>query len=166
MSGALRERIRGYLEAHHVLTLATVDEGGPWAAALFYASDEALNLYVLSDPTTRHGRAIARDARVAATVHGETREWTAIRGVQLWGIAEEVKEAEEVFARYTAKFPFAAASIRRNGPHRFYRIIPRWVRLIDNSQGLGFKEELWLIPNTPAAIQRRDGNSLGRAIHG
>ena len=144
MSGALRERIRGYLEAHHVLTLATVDEGGSWAAALFYASDDALNLYVLSDPMTRHCRAIARDARVAVTIYGETREWTEIRGVQLWGTAGEVKEAGGVFACYTGKFPFARALIPEGGPHRFYQITPRRIRLIDNSQGHGLKEEIWL----------------------
>lgn len=142
--GARLERIKSYLEAHHVLTLATVDEGGAWAASLFYASDDALNLYVLSDPATRHGRAIVRDARVAVTVHGEIREWMAIRGIQLWGTAGEVTEAEETFTRYIEKFPFAAALIPVGGPHRFYRIAPRWIRLIDNSQGLGFKEEIRL----------------------
>ena len=142
--GALLERIKSYLESHHVLTLATGDEGGAWAASLFYASDDALNLYVLSDPATRHGRAIAHDAIVAVTVHGETREWMAIQGIQLRGAAGEVKEAEEVFARYTEKFPFVAALIPAGGPHRFYQITPRWIRLIDNSQGLGFKEEISL----------------------
>lgn len=143
MSGALRERIRGYLEAHHVLTLATVDEGGPWAAALFYASDEAMNLYVLSDPATRHGRAIGQGAPVAATVHDETREWEAIKGLQLWGNAAPASH-EEARVRYVEKFPFAAALIPAHGPHRFYQIRPRWVRLIDNSRGLGFKEEISL----------------------
>ena len=142
--GPLPERIRNYLEAHHVLTLATVDEGGPWAVSLFYASDGAMNLYVLSDPATRHGRAMAHGARVAVTVYDETREWTSIRGIQLWGTAEEVTAAERVFARYTEKFPFARALIPSEGPHRFYGITPRWIRLIDSSQGLGFKEELWL----------------------
>jgi len=142
--GPLLERIRSYLESHHVLTLATADAGGPWAASLFYASDEAMNLYVLSDPATRHGRAMAPGARVAAAVHDETMEWTRIRGIQLWGTGEKLTAIEEVFARYTEKFPFARELIRTDGPHRFYRITPAWIRLIDNSQGLGFKEELWL----------------------
>ena len=157
--GALLERIKSYLESHHVLTLATGDERGPWAASLFYASDDALNLYFLSEPTTRHGQAIGRGARVAVTVHGETKEWTAIQGIQLWGTAKEVKEAGDVFARYTGKFPFAAALIPEGGPHCFYRITPRWIRLIDNARGLGFKEEVslgdggpsWLAGDSPDA---------------
>lgn len=152
MAGALLDRIKGYLKAHHVLTLATVDEGGPWAASLFYASDEALNLYVLSDPATRHGRALAGGARVAATVHGETKDWTAIQGIQLWGTAGEMKAAEGAFATYTEKFPFVAAGIRADGPHRFYQITPGWIRLIDNSRGLGFKEELSLERGAPADL--------------
>lgn len=152
MAGALLDRIKGYLKAHRVLTLATVDEGGPWGASLFYASDEALNLYVLSDPATRHGRALADGARVAGTVHGETKDWTTIQGIQLWGTAGEVKAAEEVFARYTEKFPFAAALIRGDGPHRFYQITPAWIRLIDNSRGLGFKEEISVGRGAPADL--------------
>jgi len=124
--------------------MATVDEGGPWATSLFYVSDEALNLYFISDPATRHSRALSRDARVAVTIHEETREWTAIQGIQLWGTAGAVEAAEEAIARYTRKFPFAAALIPASGPFRFYRVTPRWIRLIDNSRGLGFKEELSL----------------------
>ena len=43
----LTEEIREYLEAHHVLTLATMDDGGPWATPLFYVSDDAMDLYFL-----------------------------------------------------------------------------------------------------------------------
>ena len=135
------ERVRAYLIAHHVLTLATVDADGPGAAALFYAADEALGLYVLSDPDTRHGRALARDARVAATIQSETMDWTAIRGLQLRGTARPVAEEHEARRLYLQRFPFAAALMGRGAPHRFYRIEPRWMRLIDNSRGLGFSEE-------------------------
>lgn len=143
----LQEKIREYLETHDVLTLATLDEGGPWATPLYYVSDDALDLFFLSDPTTRHCQAVARNPNVSAAIHEESAAWTDIRGLQLEGRVHPVDDeqaAERVLASYTAKFPFALALASLDGPHRFYRIQPRWLRLIDNSRGLGFKEELRL----------------------
>jgi len=142
----LVEQIAAYLESHHVLTLATVDEAGPWAAPLFYASDRSLALYFLSDPATRHRRAIARSPRVSAAVYGGTAVWTEITGVQIdgWARAVDDEERDHAFGRYAAKFPFALALIPPDGPYRIYQIRPRWVRLIDNARGLGFKEEICL----------------------
>jgi uncharacterized protein len=141
---AVAERVAAFLAAHHVLTLATVDDDGPGAAALFYAVGDAMSLYVLSDPGTRHGRALASDARVAATVQSETTDWTAITGLQLRGTARQLVEADEARRLYLSRFPFAATLMGDGAPHRFYRIAPRWMRLIDNSRGLGFKEEFRL----------------------
>ncbi|MDP2744488.1 MAG: pyridoxamine 5'-phosphate oxidase family protein, partial [Dehalococcoidia bacterium] len=39
-----------YLKEHNAMTLATLSEGQPWAAAVFYVHDDRLNLYFLSDP--------------------------------------------------------------------------------------------------------------------
>lgn len=141
---AVAERVAAFLTAHHVLTLATVDEDGPGAAALFYAVDDAMSLYVLSDPGTRHGRALARDARVAATIQSETTDWMAITGLQLRGTARQLAEDDEARHLYLSRFPIAATLMSSGAPHRFYRIAPRWMRLIDNSRGLGFKEEFRL----------------------
>jgi uncharacterized protein YhbP (UPF0306 family) len=137
-------RVKAFLAGHHVLTLATVDADGPAAAALFYAVAGAGSLYVLSDPETQHGRALARDDRVAATIQAETMDWTAITGLQLRGTAHLLAEDDEARRLYFLRFPFAAALMGAGAPHRFYRIAARWVRLIDNSRGLGFKEEFRL----------------------
>ena len=147
----LADTIRTFLDRHRVLTLATVDDGGPWATPLFYASDDALALYFLSDPGTRHCRAIAQNPRVSAAIHGDPGAWTEIMGVQLDGWAAVVEGSEEwahATRCYAAKFPFALALIPPDGPYRFYRLRPRWLRLIDNSRGLGFKEELLLMAGT------------------
>ena len=143
----LQEKIREYLETHDVLTLATLDEGGPWATPLFYASGNTLDLFFLSDPTTRHCQAIARSPKVSAAIHGGFTAWTEISGLQLEGWAQIVDDepgGEQAFTAYAAKFPFARALMPLDKPYRFYRIRPWRLRLIDNSRGLGFKEELRL----------------------
>ena len=148
---ALLAEARAYLEAHAVLTLASVDGGGAWATPLFYASDERLDLYFLSDPATRHCAAIHRDPRVSAAVYDACRSWREITGLQLRGDAGPVAEAAlgAGLARYAARFPFALGLTRPGGPHRLYRIRPTWLRLIDNARGLGAKRELCLTGGEP-----------------
>lgn len=129
-----------------MLTLATRDAAGAWATPLFYASDEVLDLFFLSDPGTRHCQAIARDPEVSAAIYGGAFEWSEVTGLQLAGQAWPAPDRLEHLAEhcYGRKFRFAEALIRPGGPHRLYRIRPRWLRLIDNARGLGFKEEVSL----------------------
>jgi hypothetical protein len=156
VSGDLREKIRRYLEAHATLTLATCDGDLPWAAALFFASDAQFNLYFVSSPQTRHAQHIARNAHVAATVNEDYRDWREIQGLQIEGRAEMVDEAdrEQVAELYLAKFPslrpmFSAPrddqerrAAEQLAESRFYRVASKRIRLIDNTQGFGHREEL------------------------
>ena len=150
---ALRRRIEAFLEARHVMTLATVGPEGPLAAAVFYASD-GLTLYFVSAASSRHCRDLEAGGAVAATIHTDCSDWRDVKGIQLEGAAERLAGAGRMRAmrRYGAKFPvvsnLAAAPVPvamalRKGS--WYRIVPRRIRLIDNSKGLGHKDELMLI---------------------
>jgi uncharacterized protein YhbP (UPF0306 family) len=154
----LRRQILEFLNAHHVLSLATCSADGPWAAALFYVCDADLNLYFLSDPATRHCRDIERDARVAVTVNLNHADWTEIRGLQIGARAAAVAagEREAIEQHYLERFPDiralvteprvpqAQAIAQRFTASRFYRIAPQRIRLIDNTRGFGYREELQL----------------------
>jgi uncharacterized protein YhbP (UPF0306 family) len=50
----------------------------------------------------------------------------------------------DVWERYRAKFPFVDDFQAEVSRSNFYVLTPRWVRLIDNSQGFGHKVELTL----------------------
>ncbi len=148
VSDTLGEKVAAFLDSHAILALATADEGGAWAAPLTYARDSGLRLYFLSDPSTRHCRAFLRYPRVAGSIQEEGASWREFMGLQFSGVASPVAESEleGVFALYAAKFPFAADLYSPAGPHRFFRITPRWFRLISNRPALGSKEELHLSP--------------------
>ncbi len=143
-----KTRIRQFLAAHTTLTLATLAEDGrPQAAPLFFAELEDLSLIFISEPRVRHSQNVARDNRVAASIYADGQEWQSIRGVQLEGtcilLADEA--AAEARAVYLAKYPFIAENKLLLGMLErvsFYKIIPIWIRLIDNSQGFGYKEEV------------------------
>lgn len=148
-----REHILAYIAAHNTLTLATEQDGRPWASSLVYAND-GFTLYFVSDPETRHAKNLKGNPRVAVTIADDHREWRAITGVQLEGTCEEIGhpvDAARARAVYAAKVPFIGDLLRAPdelGPAmakaRFHRITPRWVRLIDNTRGLGHKEEIHL----------------------
>ena len=157
MSGTdLRTRIRAFLDARHVLTLATAGEDGPWAAAVFYAAGPALELYFISDPDTRHARHLVARAAVAATVQEANAPWTQVQGLQIEGVAGALEPPgrREAEAIYLARFPelgtlvarpagaTAAAVAARFAASTFYVIRPRRIRLIDNTRGFGHREEL------------------------
>lgn len=148
--GTLRERVQAYLAAHHVMTLATAGDDGPWAAALFYVHDGCA-LYFLSAPGSRHCRVIARSPRVSVTVQEDYSDWREIKGVQLEGIATRLSGEEEQRARglYEAKFPFLrrladvpVAIVEAMLEVGWYKVAPERAYFIDNSVAFGHRDEI------------------------
>ena len=156
----LRPRLLAFLYHHDTMTLATIGPAGePRAAAVFYAADDNLDLYFLSDPDTRHGRNLGREPRVAATIQADGQDWQEITGLQIEGTAAVIEGADEI-ARiaqlFAERFEFlrgprdegdGSGPLDLQGPlasSRFYLLRPVWLRLIDNTRGFGHKEELTL----------------------
>ena len=148
-----RAHMLAYIAAHHTLTLATEQDGRPWASSLFYAND-GFTLYFVSDPETQHAKNLKHNPRVAVTIAEDRRDWRAITGLQLEGTCEEIGhpvDAARALAVYAAKFSFIGDLLRAPkalgsamAKARFHRINPRWVRLIDNTRGFGHKDEIQL----------------------
>jgi len=153
-----QQAIRSLLETQSTLTLATCDQGRPWAATVFFANDQQLRLYFVSDHRTRHGREMAVNNQVAGTVNPDCSNWAEVRGVQLEGRVEILEGLERLSAlkTYLGKFPDVRAMFdrprdrneetigKRLRAANFYRLTPDWLRLIDNSRWFGYKEELRL----------------------
>lgn len=153
MSDTARERILAYLAAHNTLTLATERDGKPWANAVFYAN-AGFTFYFVSDPKTRHADHIQRNARVAATIQDDQRDWRAIQGIQLEGMCEEITnplESAHALMIYSAKYPFIGDLLRAPkeigsamAKVRLHKLTPTWIRLTDNTRGFGHKDEIRL----------------------
>ena len=153
-----RAAIAQMLAAHQTLTLATSPDRQPWAATVFYASDPGFNLYFVSDHRTRHARDMAANPRVALAIGADAGHWHEVRGLQVEGEAACLagpgrEQALELFLGKFAdvKALFATpesadeqiiAGRLRHAP--FWRITPRFIRLIDNARGFGNKLELRL----------------------
>ena len=141
-----------YLQQHNVATLATSDGSYPWAAAIFYVSDDH-TLYFLSSPTSRHALNLLQNRHVAVTIQEDYSDWLEIKGVQIEGVATEISGSEEQRARtlYGRKFPVIglvaqapSAIVKALAKVRWYKIVPHKMYFIDNSLGLGNRDEIEL----------------------
>ena len=144
----LPPEVAEFLQRHHVMTVATQDGEGPWAAALFYAMDGGALIF-LSSPTSRHSQHLARHPRCAATIQSQPQDWASIQGVQLEGEVAELAGAEREAAehRYGERFPFVRVGAAA-GPIAEALARVRWYRLrvarlyfIDNRHGFGKRQQ-------------------------
>jgi uncharacterized protein YhbP (UPF0306 family) len=135
----------GDLLALSTMTLATCGaDGEPHAADVYFAADQALRLYFFSDPESQHGQDLAVRSRAAVTFHPECRDWQDIQGLQMRGEVSRVEtgpEWETAWELYQGKFPFVSDLKDIVARNTLYVFIPGWVRLVDNQQGFGFKQE-------------------------
>lgn len=138
--------IRAALDAHTTMTLAYADADGPQACAVLYAVTGEGALVFVTSGSTRHGRALAADARVAFTAQCDGQDWTALTGIQGRGCCRRLTGEERAAAwrAYSARFPYVEQSERlRQAMERtdLWELRPDWLRLVDNGQGFGHKSE-------------------------
>ena len=159
MPEELKQQVLDYLQSHNTMTLATSAENVPWAATVFYSSDE-LRLYFFSAPDSRHGQNIAVNSRVAVTIQEDYHDWREIKGIQLEGqvaLVDGLIEKTRAMAVYARKYPdvirlftdpasgiFYKAFLKV----KFYCVTPEKLFYIDNQQGFGKRQELVLSEQT------------------
>lgn len=155
------------LAAHTTVTLAYADEDGPQACAVLYAPQTGGHpaLLFVTAETTRHGRALARPgqqggAPVAFTVQRDGQEWTGLTGLQGRGACRRLDGAdrERAWRAYAERFPYVEATPKlRAAMERtaLWELRPTWLRLIDNGQGFGHKEEWSSLGQSPQGRARQ-----------
>ena len=127
------------------LTLATTSkEGIPAAATLFFAYNDDLHLYFLSEKDTLHVQNLLENPQVALTIQPETWNWREIRGIQMLGQAKMIEntvEQAQIRARYRVRFPFLENFSKLLARIHWFEITPTWARLIDNRKTFASKKE-------------------------
>jgi uncharacterized protein YhbP (UPF0306 family) len=111
---------------------------------VYFAADEKCCLYFFSDADSQHALDLQGDARAAAAIHPLVSGWQEIRGLQLRGRVHAVPagaEWERAWMLYRDKFPFVENLKQVVARSTLYVFEPDWVRLVDNRQEFGWKEE-------------------------
>ncbi len=134
------QKIKRYISANKVLTLATSINDKPYCANCFYVFDEVnKTLIFLSDAKTQHIAEGLQNSNVAGTINTEVTTVAKIQGIQFTG--EFVNPSEEqqktFYAIYYKKFPFAKAK-----PSPIWGIELDWIKMTDNTLGFG-KKLIW-----------------------
>jgi uncharacterized protein YhbP (UPF0306 family) len=138
-----------YLANHQVMTLATSGPQGVWAAAVFYVND-GFELTFLSAGHTRHAQNMTAVPAVAATIQEDYRDWERIQGIQLEGRVSLLRDVsqETAVAHYLQKYPFLAKVDEKMRlaltKVNWYLLQPERLYFIDNSLGLGHRDEIAL----------------------
>lgn len=133
-----------FIEAHHVLSLATVNSlGKPWVASCFYHYLKEDNIFIFStDVETRHGADAILNSSVAANIVLETKKVGMIQGLQLEGELVQVELCESslekrVKREYMKAYPFTVLM-----KTSLWVLTPSTMKLTDNRLGFG-KKLIW-----------------------
>lgn len=139
----LRSMIAALMHGNHVMVIATTSGQRPWVATVFYAFDEALTLYFVSDRRSRHAQELVANCHVAAVVHGGDAKPGGACGLQLDGKAEPVgvMELPHALKTYARRFPWARDAfadpkrlLEESGRARFYKVAPASIIYLDEAR--------------------------------
>lgn len=131
------KRIEGFIAEHHVLTLATATPNGePYCCNAFYAYDKASGAFIFTtDLSTHHGKMMAENERVAASILLETRTVGKIQGLQITGKVKPAIYGDKM--RYIKDFPYAVVA-----DLSLWRLEAEMMKFTDNRLGFG-KKLIW-----------------------
>jgi uncharacterized protein YhbP (UPF0306 family) len=134
--GRIEATARQLLDASPLCAIATVAaEGRAYVNNAYFASSPGFDLVWLSEPRARHSRNVRANGSAAIAVYDPDQKWgTPDRGVQLFGVAEEVPPSEsgEAETLYAARFP-DARDVDLSA-YRFYVFRPRRIELFDEQE--------------------------------
>lgn len=140
-----KKEIQEFLSEHTTLALATVNEHGlPHVAPVFYAADEDLNLYFISESSSRHCQHLQKKPNVSAGIYRDGQHRSEVTGLQLWGCCRVVVKDDTAKSIYLKKYGFIeqdAILLKKFHDMSMYVIQSEGLRLIDNRKGFGHKQE-------------------------
>jgi len=135
-----KEQVFNFLKTQKLMVVATSDDF-PWIATVYYAFDDNLDLYFLSDPETLHCKQLARNSCVAVAIVDSRQSINEPkRGLQISGVAEEVSDMKKIkysLAMWKNNLGISDSEIsyenmiKKIFKGRMYRIIPKRIKLFD-----------------------------------
>ncbi|MFC7300363.1 pyridoxamine 5'-phosphate oxidase family protein [Cognatiluteimonas weifangensis] len=144
MDENIRRKIEALLDAHRIMTVATLrPDGWPQATTVGYVN-EGLLLYFLCGLDSQKAANLARDDRVSLTIDHDTPDIMRITGLSMAARATPVRdrsEAERILGLLPGKYPAQTTPLPMPMPTpdqvRIFRVEPVVISVLDYSQGFG-----------------------------
>jgi len=139
----MKQKILALLDAHRIMTIATLrPDGWPQATTVGYVN-EGLTLWFLCGLESQKAKNLAFDNRVSITIDHDTPDIMSICGLSMAARAHRVSdrgEAEKVLAMLPLKYPDAppaTAEMKMPLPDEvaLFRIVPEVVSVLDYTKG-------------------------------
>src|SRR5262249_13598845 len=138
-----KRKILGLLEAHRIMSVATLrPDGWPQATTVGYAND-GLSLYFLCGLDSQKAANLARDNRVSLTIDHDTPQVMEITGLSMAArahVVDDPAEAERamrlLFARYPEQQGLTLA-LPKPAEVRIFRLGPEVISVLDYAKGFG-----------------------------
>lgn len=143
MDEAMRRKILALLDAHRIMTIATLrPDGWPQATTVGYVN-EGLTLWFLCGLQSQKAANLAHDNRVSIAIDHDTADMMAITGLSMAAHAHRVTdraEAEKVLRMLPLKYPDAppsTAQMKMPGADEvaLFRVVPVVVSVLDYTKG-------------------------------
>ena len=148
----LKQHILDYLSQNKRMSLATSKDDIPWAATVMYTFDNDLNIYFLSEVSTRKVQNLQENPKVAATINEVTGGIGKVKGIQLEGECKVVGkiEASKVYGLFLKKYfwlkdyiPSPKQMFSGTIKNRLFKVTPKKIYYLDDERfGPGGREEL------------------------
>ena len=146
MDDASKAQILAIMDAHRVMTIATLRPvGWPQATTVGFAH-EGLALYFLCGPESQKAKNIGRDARVSITIDHDEPQVMKITGLSIAARATQIKDAKEaqrIMDLLIARYPQQGASPGAFPPASavaIFKVVPEVISLLDYAKGFGHAE--------------------------
>jgi len=143
MDDLMKRKVMSLLEAHRVMTIATLrPDGWPQATTVGYVN-EGLTLYFLCGLDSQKAKNLARDDRISLTIDHDTADLMKITGLSMAARAHAVDdraEADKVLRMLPLKYPDAPPlPVKMPTPDeiRLFRVTPTVISVLDYSKGFG-----------------------------
>ena len=140
----MRRKIMAILDAHRIMTVATLrPDGWPQATTVGYAND-GLALYFLCGLDSQKAANLARDDRVSLTIDHDTPEVMEITGLSMAARAQRVvdpAEGQKVLNLLMQRYPQQQEPLPMAMPKpdevAIFRLTPVVISVLDYTKGFG-----------------------------
>lgn len=146
MDDATKKQILAIMDAHRIMTVATVrPDGWPHATTVGYAH-EGLTLYFLCGLDSQKAKNLAREPRMSITIDHDEPQVMKITGLSMSARAtriEDAREAQRVMALLIARYPQqdeTPGDLPPASAVAIFKVSPELISVLDYSRGFGHAE--------------------------
>lgn len=141
----VKDAVALILKDSYLLSLATLDEEGVWSTILAFVHDEDFNIYWMSEPNSRHSKAIKINPKAAVSLSSTSKPEDNNMGLQIVGSVQELSgDLPELHSLYFNKKNELLHAPR----HEVQGFVEKWYKLIPERIDVTYEPEWSFIKKT------------------